>query len=108
MNKQELLQALSQKTGLNKRDAQKLLSALGEIITETLISGERLQLTGFGTFDTVELRPDDQYIGKGYQAGICRAGAVSKGAALLMENGGKQEDCSSFLANLCLLAMLMN
>lgn len=53
MNKQELLQALSQKTGLNKRDAQKLLSALGEIITETLVSGERLQLTGFGTFDTV-------------------------------------------------------
>ena len=53
MNKQELLQALSQKTGLNKRDAQKLLSALGEIITETLVSGERFQLTGFGTFDTV-------------------------------------------------------
>ena len=39
MNKQELLQTLSQKTGLNKRDAQKLLSALGEIITETLVSG---------------------------------------------------------------------
>ncbi len=53
MNKQELLQALSQKTGLKKREAQKLLTALGEIITETLVSGERLQLTGFGTFDTV-------------------------------------------------------
>lgn len=33
-------------------------------------------------------------IGKGYQAGICRAGAVFEGAALLMENGRKQEDWS--------------
>lgn len=43
---------------------------------------------------TGQLRPDDQYIGKGYQAGICRAGAVFEGAALLMENGRKQEDWS--------------
>ena len=57
---------------------------------------------------TGQLRPDDQYIGKEYQAGICRAGAVFEGAALLMENGRKQEDWLSSLANLCLPAMLMN
>ena len=43
---------------------------------------------------TGQLRPDDQYIGKEYQTGICRAGAVSEGATLLMENGRKQEDWS--------------
>ena len=82
MNKQELLQALSQKTGLNKRDAQKLLSALGEIITETLVSGERLQLTGFGTFDTVGRSARNPRTGEPVEVSASRAPVFKAGKAL--------------------------
>lgn len=53
MNKQELLKALSQKTGMTKKETEKAVEAFKEIISETLSSGEKLQLVGFGTFTTV-------------------------------------------------------
>ena len=51
MNKPELVQAMVEKTGLTKKDTELALYAFQEVVTETLISGDKVQLTGFGTFD---------------------------------------------------------
>ena len=52
MNKTELVAAVAAKTELSKKDAEKALSAILETVTETLAAGEKVQLVGFGTFET--------------------------------------------------------
>lgn len=51
MNKAELVAAISEKSQLSKKDAEKALKAFEEVITEQLVKGEKVQLVGFGTFD---------------------------------------------------------
>jgi DNA-binding protein HU-beta len=54
MNKSDLVDALSFMTGMTKADAAKALDALfgtDGVIAETLKKGERVQITGFGTFE---------------------------------------------------------
>jgi len=50
--KSDIVDAVAEKTGLTKKDAQSALDAVLEGITESLQRGERVQLTGFGTFET--------------------------------------------------------
>ena len=50
MNKSELIQTLSEHTGLSKVDTEKTLSALVETIMNTIAKGEDVALVGFGTF----------------------------------------------------------
>ena len=50
MNKAELIEFMAGETGMTKVDAQKSLEAFMKGIKETLVSGDRIQLTGFGTF----------------------------------------------------------
>ena len=52
MNKSELIVALAQKAELSKKDAEKALSAFVETVTETLKAGDKVQLVGFGTFES--------------------------------------------------------
>lgn len=52
MNKNELITAICTKTGLSKRSAQEALEATVETITEALVAGDKIQLVGFGTFET--------------------------------------------------------
>lgn len=52
MNKNEMIAAVAEKTGLAKKDAEKAFSAILETITETLVQGEKVQIVGFGTFET--------------------------------------------------------
>jgi DNA-binding protein HU-beta len=54
MNKSELVAAMAEKTELSKKDAEKALKALVDVITEELAKGEKIQLVGFGTFDIAE------------------------------------------------------
>ena len=51
MNKTELIAALVEKAGLNKRDAEKALNAFTDVVTDTLIEGDKVQLVGFGSFE---------------------------------------------------------
>lgn len=51
MNKAELVAALTERTGLAKKDNEKVLNALIETITEELQNGEKISLVGFGTFE---------------------------------------------------------
>ena len=54
MNKAELITAVSEKTGLSKKDSEKAVNAALDTITETLEIGEKVQLVGFGVFDVKE------------------------------------------------------
>lgn len=51
MNKTELIAALAERNKVTKKEAEDALSAITDIITEELSKGERIVLTGFGTFE---------------------------------------------------------
>lgn len=51
MNKSELVANVAEKSGLTKKDAEKAVGAVFDVITETLVDGEKVQLVGFGTFE---------------------------------------------------------
>lgn len=56
MNKSELVDALADATEMTKADAGRAIDALfgtdTGVIAKALSSGERVQITGFGTFET--------------------------------------------------------
>lgn len=54
MNKTELIEAVGSKSGLNKKDTENTINAFTSIITNTLADGDKVSITGFGTFDVVE------------------------------------------------------
>jgi len=51
MTKQDLVNALADKAGITKVDAQKAVDAMGDIVTGALAKGEKVTWTGFGTFE---------------------------------------------------------
>ena len=51
MNKSELVNAVAEKTGLSRKDCDKALTAVLDTIAETLETGEKVQIVGFGAFD---------------------------------------------------------
>lgn len=54
MNKTELVAAMAEKTELSKKDSEKALKAFIDVVTEELKKGEKIQLVGFGTFETAK------------------------------------------------------
>lgn len=52
MNKADLVNSLSEKTGLTKTKSNQAIDALVETISEALKSGDKVTLVGFGTFTT--------------------------------------------------------
>ena len=54
MNKTELVAAVSEKTGIAKKDAERAVSAMFETITAQLMNGQKVQISGFGTFEVKE------------------------------------------------------
>ena len=57
MNKTELVNALAERTGLSKKSAEEVLTTALDLITETLVQGEKVQLVGFGSFEVRERAP---------------------------------------------------
>ena len=51
MNKAELIAAVAGKTGFSKKDSEKAVNATFQTIEETIETGEKVQLVGFGAFD---------------------------------------------------------
>jgi len=49
MNKQELITAIAEKTGMTKADTARQLDATIEVITDATASGDGVQLVGFMT-----------------------------------------------------------
>jgi DNA-binding protein HU-beta len=56
MNKSELVQSLSSRADMTRADAQRAVNAIfdadGGIIARALRGGDRVQITGFGTFES--------------------------------------------------------
>lgn len=51
MNKTELVAVVAEKTGITKKEAERVVSATVDAITESLVKGEKVQLSGFGIFE---------------------------------------------------------
>ncbi len=51
MNKTQLVDAVAEKAGLNKREAEAAVNAMTAAITDALKAGDKVQLIGFGTFE---------------------------------------------------------
>ncbi len=85
MNKTELVAAIAEKAGVSKKDAEKALGAFIDTVGETLKKGEKIQLVGFGTFETRERAARE---GKNPQTGAkikiaaCTVPAFKAGKAL--------------------------
>ena len=54
MNKNELISAIADKSGLSKKDSEKALTATVDAITCALANGDKVQLVGFGIFEVKE------------------------------------------------------
>ena len=54
MNKTELIAAMAEESGLTKTDTEKALNASVHQVEAALKAGEKIQLTGFGSFEVKE------------------------------------------------------
>ena len=52
MNKAELVAAVAEKTGRSKKDSEKAVNAAFDAISAELVEGGKVQLVGFGSFET--------------------------------------------------------
>ena len=52
MNKTELTAAPAEKAGMAKKDAERALNAAIDAITAALVAGDKVQVSGFGIFET--------------------------------------------------------
>lgn len=84
MNKAELIEAVSKKTGITKTDVTKILNAITETVIGTVKKGNKVTLIGFGTF---EARKRSARTGRNPQTGkeikikACKAPAFKAGKA---------------------------
>ncbi|MDR0300436.1 MAG: HU family DNA-binding protein [Streptococcaceae bacterium] len=51
-NKQDIVATVAKSTGLTKKDAEKAVNAFTDAVKDELKKGEKVQLIGFGTFET--------------------------------------------------------
>lgn len=51
MNKSELIAVTAQKSGISRKDAERVLNAALDTITATLAEGGKVQISGFGIFE---------------------------------------------------------
>ena len=54
MNKTELISAVAQTAEMTKKDSEKAVKAVIDVISQALVKGDKVQLIGFGTFDVSE------------------------------------------------------
>ena len=54
MNKADLVAAVAEKAGISKKDNEKAVNAAFDAITAALVAGDKVQLVGFGAFETKE------------------------------------------------------
>ena len=51
MTKAELISVVAEKAGITKKDSDKAVTAMIDAVTEALVSGDKVSLVGFGTFE---------------------------------------------------------
>lgn len=66
MNKKELIAAIAEKTELTQEQAKAALNAFVDVVADELKKGEKVQITGFGTF---EVATREAHIGRNPASG---------------------------------------
>jgi len=85
MNKTELIAAVAENAGLSKKDAEKALKAFVDVVADELKKGEKVQLVGFGTFETserAEREGRNPQTGETMKIKACKAPKFKAGKAL--------------------------
>ena len=85
MNKSELVDAIAVKTGATKKASEESLNAILEVIKEALVKGEKVQLVGFGSFETkarAARKGKNPQTGAEMKIPACKAPAFKAGKAL--------------------------
>jgi DNA-binding protein HU-beta len=89
MNKSELVQRLADTADMSKAEAQRAVDALFNtkdgVLMKALKKGERIQITGFGSFETRERKPRtgrNPRTGKEIKIGATRSPSFRPGKAL--------------------------
>ena len=54
MNKSQLIDVVAKNTGLKKKDVETAVSAFVDAIGASLVAGEKVQVSGLGTFEVKE------------------------------------------------------
>lgn len=54
MNKAQLISKIAEDAGMQKKDIEKAVNSFVNVVTDTLKSGEKIQMVGFGTFEVRE------------------------------------------------------
>lgn len=75
MNKTELIAAAAESTGLTKKDTEKVLNAALESIAAALAEGDKVQISGFGSF---EVKAREARVGRNPQTGEAMEIAASR------------------------------
>ena len=85
MNKTELVAAVAEHADISKKDAEKVLKAFVDVVTEEMKKGEKVQLVGFGTFEVSERAAREgrnPQTGKTMKIEACKAPKFKAGKAL--------------------------
>ncbi len=85
MNKTELVAAVAEQADNSKKDAEKVLKAFDDVVTEEMKKGEKVQLVGFGTFEVSERAAREgrnPQTGKTMKIEACKAPKFKAGKAL--------------------------
>lgn len=86
MTKQDIIDTLASKVGLTKADADRAVNAVIDSISDALARGEKVTVTGFGTF---EVRQRAARMGRNPQTGAPLHIAASKSPAFKAGKGLK-------------------
>ena len=54
MNKSQLIKSVAEKSDLSQKQVTEVLNLMEETLVETLKTGDRVQISGFGTFEVRE------------------------------------------------------
>ena len=52
MNKTELISLAAEHSGMTRKDTERVINAAIDAITASLVKGDKVQISGFGTFET--------------------------------------------------------
>jgi integration host factor subunit beta len=66
MNRSDLISQLKDEAEISKKDAEKVINTFFGAISETLASGDRVEIRGFGSFTVKKYKP---YVGRNPKSG---------------------------------------
>ncbi len=85
MNKKDLITAIAEESGMTKKDVATVVDATFNKITAAMVAGDKVQLMGFGTFETRERGErtgKNPHTGETVTIAACKAPAFKAGKAL--------------------------